>query len=87
MTYDIVLNCLHIRTYEIPPKLGTEVWCPKCDKYVLAGIYAYYKVGFKCRVCRHTRYYGMDETTAKRKAGEHAFRTGHDVDLVKTTDQ
>lgn len=86
MTYDIVLNCLHIVTYQLPPKLGTEVWCVKCDKYVLASVYTYYKVGYKCRKCPTCRYYGTDETTAKRKAVEHAYRTGHDVDLVKTTD-
>lgn len=63
-------HCGHIQTYEPRPTVGETLYCRRCRTWRKAEVLAV-EWHDRCLVCRFSKYYGEDKTTAMRAAVKH----------------
>jgi len=82
MNYLVTFDCLHTVYFKKPaPKIGDELWCLKCQKYVHV-IEAPDEWKIRCMNCMYSRKFGAAKTNAEISAGKHRRnRPGHKVKI------
>jgi hypothetical protein len=72
-----------VAKFDPPAKLGNEVYCRRCEKYVYVLV-AVIEWRIKCLDCSLGHRFGDDETSARRAAIRHVGkRQDHVVDVFR----
>lgn len=78
---NVLLECLHTQSYAPPPQNGDVLYCRRCADYrpVIADVLNWHA---KCSQCHMGRYYGANESEARRCATRHVHRFSHVVEVA-----
>ncbi len=76
------LSCNHTVLFSVPPNMGDDIWCFRCDLYS-SIVQAFEDWVLECTMCNYIRHYREDREMAIDKATNHALRREHPVHMFR----